>query len=150
MTLTSVYAFAEGIPTEYTIEFDVKDYIVSIDEITDSKDIKLGEQHTLPDKVSATLASGGKIELEIAWKWKTATQVGNVSVTGTIYAGEYEVDEGISLKTTKKVNVAASGDKSSGSEKGCKSSAEGASALFALPILFTAAYICKNLRRKIR
>ena len=102
------------------------------------------------DKVSATLASGGKIELEIAWKWKTATQVGNVSVTGTIYAGEYEVDEGISLKTTKKVNVAASGDKSSGSEKGCKSSAEGASALFALPILFTAAYICKNLRRKIR
>ena len=150
MALTSDYAFAEGIPTEYTIEFDVKDYIVSIDEITDSKDIKLGEKHTLPDKVSATLASGGKIELEIAWKWKTATQVGNVSVTGTIYAGEYEVDEGISLKTTKKVNVAASGDKSSGSEKGCKSSAEGASALFALPILFTAAYICKNLRRKIR
>ena len=27
MTLTSDYAFAEGIPTEYTIEFDVKDFL---------------------------------------------------------------------------------------------------------------------------
>ena len=150
MKLLSSYAFADGIATEYVIDFEVKDYITSLGEIPGSEAVKIGEKHTLPGKVRANLASGGIAELDIVWKWTTATQVGDVSVVGTVYAGEYEVEEGVSLKVTKKVKVTAADESGKNSGKGCRSSLRGVpAALFAGIVLF-AASADKKSRRKER
>lgn len=150
MRLISSYAFAEGIATEYVIDFEVKDYITSIGKIPESKAIKIGEKHTLPGKVTASLARGGSVELDVVWKWTTATQVGDVSVVGTIYAGEYEVEKGVSLKITKKVKVSESEQKASASGKGCKSSYEGISVSAFAAIVLVTVFINKKSRRKVR
>lgn len=123
MTLRSEYAFAEGLATEYVLVFDVRDYIVSIGEIADPGDLLLGERHNLPTSVSAVLASGKTVSLDVSWKWTTATQIGLVPVTGTIFADGYEIGEGVSLKTVKKVNVSAP-SREEETKSGCKSRAE--------------------------
>ena len=123
MTLRSKYAFAEGLATEYVLVFDVRDYIVSVGEIADPGDLLLGERHNLPTSVSAVLASGKTVSLDVSWKWTTATQIGLVPVTGTIFADGYEIGEGVSLKTVKKVNVSAP-SREEETKRGCKSRAE--------------------------
>lgn len=97
----------------------VTDTILSLEKIADSKKIAIGEEHTLPSTVKATLQSGGTVDLNIVWNWTKAESAGNIAVIGTIEAEGYTLAEGVSLTVNKTVKVSKSGG-------GCKSAVSAA------------------------
>lgn len=131
------YELSAGLSARISVKVIVADapaakkVIVSIASIPDPAAIQLGQTHGLPDTVTATLDDGTDVELEVRWSWTTATQVGQITVTGTVSTGDYELGDGVSATITKTVTVTAA-EGSNGNGGGCSSKVSSGAAIAAL------------------